>query len=61
MNDSIKDINKYKPHFLVYAFCFACFAKWTGVVCEGTSLFELECFKCGERNSFATVLPWDFK
>jgi hypothetical protein len=67
--DEPEDIFKNKPHFNVMAICMApstckheslCLHRWIGTVMANTSLFKLECPKCGAQNSFASFLPLDY-
>ncbi len=64
------DILKNKAHFNVLAMCVAerfdgishtvCGHRWIGTVVANTSLFKLECPKCGEYDSFASFIPVDY-
>lgn len=68
----VEDIFKNKPHFNVLAMCVStkfddvhfdtetCGYRWIGTVISGTSLFGLECPKCGRQNSFASFIPDDY-
>lgn len=37
-----------------------CLNRWVAGVPKDTSLFRLQCPKCGGQNSFATVLPSEY-
>lgn len=66
------DIMKNKPHFNVLAMCVSeeyddvtfdtrvCGHRWIGTVVARTSLFKLECPKCGQQDSFASFIPGDY-
>jgi hypothetical protein len=54
------DITQNEPHFNVLAVCLNCLNKWIGTVHYKIGLFTLECPKCGEQDSFASVLPHEY-
>lgn len=73
MSNEPIDILKNQPHFNVLALCLEvercivtggtykmCGHRWIGTVVSKTSLFKLECPKCGAQNSFASFIPHDY-
>lgn len=44
----------------VLVLCVVCRYKWVGNVLTRTSLFKLECPRCGEFNSFASFIPPEY-
>lgn len=54
------DICKNLPHFNIMALCLSCSHRWIGLVVARTSLFQLECPRCGAQNSFATFIPDEY-
>lgn len=68
---NVEDINKNKNHYSVLAMCVnqkfegkllvdLCGYRWIGTVVAGTSLFKLQCPRCGEQDSFASFLPDEY-
>jgi len=47
--------------FNVLAMCLKCKHRWVGNVMPETSLFKLECPKCGKQDSFASFMPADYE
>lgn len=48
------------PYWNVNALCLECFHRWIGGVLAETSLFQLQCPRCGAFNSFASFIPDDY-
>ena len=64
---NIIELDNLRHHFNVMALCLSqssnqevCHNKWIATVVSGTSLFKLECPKCGAFNSFASFLPDEY-
>ena len=56
--DNVIDIrDRQGAWFNVMALCLGCKHKWIGTVECRTSLFKLECPKCGAFDSFASFIP----
>lgn len=62
-------LDDLKPHFNVLALCLACgpenteykhHQRWIATVTARTSLFALECPRCGEQDSFAAFIPHEY-
>lgn len=58
---NIFDLEDYKykktKTYVVFSLCMNCFCRWIGHVKIDTSLFKLECPKCGVQDSFASFVP----
>lgn len=58
----VTSLDDKRPHYAVMAMCLqaSCQHRWFATVLARTSLFKLECPKCGAQNSFASFLPQDY-
>lgn len=69
MSDKIANLDDYRKDqlFAALAICLEllpnhgyCMYRWVAGVPKGTSLFKLECPRCGCQNSFASILPSEY-
>ena len=59
--DNIVDLDSRKPHWNGLALCLDCLHKWVATFPVGAPLFHFECPRCGEQNSFVSLIPAEYE
>jgi hypothetical protein len=57
---NIDDYREGEFLFGVLAMCLHCNERWVDGAKKDQSLFKLDCPNCGERNSFASIVPAEY-